>query len=95
MSTIIRAYCDWITRFVRFHHLSSREALLVEAERKVEDFLPHLAAQGKVAASTQKQTLNGLSTVFGIRDMTRIHREDCWPPFDGESYLLEVCQESV
>ena len=41
-----RAYCDWISRFVRFHHMRDREALFVEAERKVEDFLSHLAVQG-------------------------------------------------
>lgn len=61
-----RAYCNWITRFAPFHHLRSREVLLVETERKkVEDFLIHLAVQGKVAASAQKQAFNGLSTVFG------------------------------
>ncbi len=59
-----RAYCDWITRFVCFHHLRSREALLVEPERKVEDFLTYLAVQGKVAASTQNQAFNGLPAVF-------------------------------
>ena len=45
-----RADCDWIARFVRFHHRRAREALLVEAERKVETFLSHLAVQGKVVA---------------------------------------------
>lgn len=59
-----RAYCDWIARFVRFHHLRSREALLVEAERKVEDFLTHLVVQGKVAASTQNQAFNALVFLY-------------------------------
>jgi len=59
-----RAYCDWIARFVRFHHMRSREALLVESERKVEDFLSHLAIQGKVAASTQNQAFNALVFLY-------------------------------
>ncbi len=59
-----RAYCDWIARFVRFHHMRAREALFVEAERKVEDFLSHLAVQGKVAASTQNQAFNALVFLY-------------------------------
>ena len=59
-----RAYCDWIAHFVRFHHMQSREALLVESERKVEDFLSHLAIQGKVAASTQNQAFNALVFLY-------------------------------
>lgn len=59
-----RAYCDWIARFVRFHHLQAREALLVEAEKKVEDFLTHLAVQGNVAAATQKQAFNALVFLY-------------------------------
>ncbi|MDC9724978.1 MAG: hypothetical protein PSN44_03535, partial [Gammaproteobacteria bacterium] len=38
-----RAYCDWITRFVQFHHLQARETLLIEPKKKVEEFLTHLA----------------------------------------------------
>jgi len=40
-----RAYCDWISQFVYFHHLQERENLLIEAEKKVEDFSIHLAVQ--------------------------------------------------
>jgi len=59
-----RAYCDWISRFVRFHHLQERENLLIEAEKKVEDFLTHLAVQGNVAASTQNQAFNALVFLY-------------------------------
>jgi hypothetical protein len=48
-----RAYYEWITRFVRFLHLRAQEALFVEAEKKVEDFLTHLAVQGDVAADSE------------------------------------------
>jgi integron integrase len=59
-----RAYCDWIARFVRFHHLQERATLLVEAEKKVEAFLTHLAVQGNVAASTQNQAFNALIFLY-------------------------------
>ena len=59
-----RTYCDWIAPFVRFHHMRAREALLVDAERKVEDFLSHLAVQGYVAASTQNQAFNALVFLY-------------------------------
>ena len=59
-----RAYCDWITRYIRFHHLQERAALLVEPEKKVEDFLTHLAVQANVAASTQNQAFNALVFLY-------------------------------
>lgn len=59
-----RAYCDWIARFVRFYRMQSREALFVEPERKVEDFLSHLARQKNVAASTQNQAFNALIFLY-------------------------------
>ncbi len=59
-----RAYCDWILRFVHFHHLQEREALLIESEKKVEDFLTHLAVQADVAASTQNQAFNALVFLY-------------------------------
>jgi integron integrase len=59
-----RAYCDWIIRFVSFHHLQAREALFIEPEKKVEQFLTHLAVQANVAASTQNQALNALVFLY-------------------------------
>ena len=59
-----KAYCDWVLRFVRFHHLQEREALLIEPEKKVEDFLTHLAVQANVAASTQNQAFNALVFLY-------------------------------
>jgi integron integrase len=44
--------------------MRAREALFVEAERKVEDFLSHLAVQGNVAASTQNQAFNALVFLY-------------------------------
>ncbi len=59
-----RAYCDWVSRFVCFHQLESRDALCVDAESKVEAFLTHLAVQESVAASTQNQAFNALVFLF-------------------------------
>ena len=59
-----RAYCDWVARFIKFHSLQEKEALLVESEKKVEDFLTYLAVQGNVAASTQNQAFNALIFLY-------------------------------
>jgi hypothetical protein len=49
-----RTYCDWVRRYVGFHQMTSREAML-PAEAKMEAFLSDLAVRGKVAVSTQNQ----------------------------------------
>jgi hypothetical protein len=58
-----RTYCDWVRRYVQFHHLKSREAML-PAEPKMEAFLSDLAAKGNVAVSTQNQAFNALLFVY-------------------------------
>jgi len=58
-----RSYCDWVRRYVRFHQMKSREAML-PAEPKMEAFLSHLAVQGNVAVSTQHQAFNALLFVY-------------------------------
>ncbi len=69
-----QAYCDWVKRFIYFHHIRARETLTVEAKQKVEDFLSHLATHGNVAASTQNQALNAL---------VYLYREVLKQPFEG------------
>ena len=58
-----RTYCDWVRRYVRFHQMTSREAML-PAEPKMEAFLSHLAVEGNVAVSTQNQAFNALLFVY-------------------------------
>lgn len=58
-----KSYCDWIRRYIAFHGMKSREDL-AEGERKVEDFLTHLAVVDKVAASTQNQAFNALLFLY-------------------------------
>jgi hypothetical protein len=47
-----RSYCDWIERFIRFHHLRHPKDMGAE---EIAEFLTHLARIGNVAASTQNQ----------------------------------------
>ena len=58
-----RSYVEWIVRFVRFHHMHSREELF-PAEAKIEAFLTDLAVHGTVAPSTQNQAMNALVFLY-------------------------------
>ena len=59
-----RRYCDWIKRFILFHKIKSREALLAAGTVEIESFLTSLALEGNVAASTQNQALNALIFLY-------------------------------
>lgn len=56
-----RAYVRWIIRYVRFHDTTHPRELGVD---DVRAFLDHLAADRKVAASTQNQALNALVFLY-------------------------------
>ena len=58
-----RSYLVWIKRYIRFHHMRSREDL-EGGTLKVEAFLTHLALKRKVAPSTQNQALNALVFLY-------------------------------
>ena len=60
-----RCYCDWIKRYIHFHHLKSRDELLNGPETKLELFLSDLAVNGQVAAATQNQAFNALLFLYG------------------------------
>ena len=59
-----QCYCDWIRRYIRFHGLKEREALLSEPEAKMETFLSDLAVNGQVSASTQNQAFNAILFLY-------------------------------
>ncbi len=59
-------YCDWVSRFIKFHQLKNRESLLKFSEQKVEKYLTYLAVKQKVAPSTQNQALNALVFFMGL-----------------------------
>ncbi len=56
-----QAYCDWIKRYILFHHKSHPRDM---GAPEVEAFLNHLATEGHVAASTQNQALAALLFLY-------------------------------
>jgi integron integrase len=56
-----QAYLDWIKRFILFHHERHPKDM---GAAEVEQFLSHLAVEGKVAASTQNQALSALLFLY-------------------------------
>jgi len=58
------AYCEWVTKYIHFHKMLTRETLFIEPEKKVEDYLTYLAVQANVAASTQNQAFNALVFLY-------------------------------
>lgn len=56
-----KAYVRWITCFVRFHDTAHPRHL---DEDDIRAFLPHLASDRNVAASTQNQALNALVFLY-------------------------------
>ena len=58
-----RSYVDWVKRYIAFHQMKSREDL-AEGERKIEEFLTHLAVDENVASATQNQAMNALVFLY-------------------------------
>jgi hypothetical protein len=54
-----QTYCQWILRYIYYFGGKTHPNLLGAPD--VEKFLSHLATEGKVAASTQKQALTRIS----------------------------------
>jgi hypothetical protein len=52
-----RSHIYWVKRFISFHHMNPPREM---GSTEVEAFLTHLAAQKKVAPSTQNQALSAL-----------------------------------
>ena len=48
-----QTYCDWIVRFIKFHGSQTHPAQM--GKEQIDAFLSHLATQGQVSASTQRQ----------------------------------------
>ena len=59
-----RTYCDWIRRFILFHKMQDRAELFIESEKKIEEYLTHLAIEGNVAPATQNQAMNALIFLY-------------------------------
>ena len=59
-----RCYCECIKQFVKFHRMSHRSELSIDAEQKIEGFLTYLATTREVASSTQNQAMNALIFLY-------------------------------
>ncbi len=57
-----QTYCDWILRYLRFHHCRKHPQDMGKSE--IESFLSHLASNRKVSASTQQQALNAIVFLY-------------------------------
>lgn len=63
-----QTYCQWILRYI-YHYGGKTHPNLLGA-KEVERFLSHLAVEGKVSASTQRQALNALVFLYrNVLDM--------------------------
>lgn len=58
-----RSYCSWVTRYILFHKMRSRDDLK-DGEAKIETFLTHLAMDLHVSSSTQNQAMNALVFLY-------------------------------
>ena len=57
-----QTYCDWIVRFIKFHGSQTHPAQM--GKEQIDAFLSHLATQGQVSASTQRQALNAIIFLY-------------------------------
>ncbi|MCU7907149.1 MAG: integron integrase [Candidatus Thiodiazotropha sp. (ex Epidulcina cf. delphinae)] len=57
-----QSYCQWILRYIHFHGGKTHPKQL--DSQQVERFLSHLATEGKVSASTQRQALNAIVFLY-------------------------------
>jgi integron integrase len=67
-----QTYCQWIICYI--HYFSGKTHTRLLGAKNVEAFLSHLATEGKVSASTQRQALNAL--IFLYRNVLDIHLKD-------------------
>lgn len=57
-----QTYCYWIVRYIRFFQAKRHPRDMGKTE--IEAFLSHLAVEGKVSASTQRQALNAIVFLY-------------------------------
>lgn len=56
-----QAYCDWIRKFILFHHKRHPREM---AEPEITEFLTYLAIERNVASATQNQALSALLFLY-------------------------------
>ncbi|MDZ7580019.1 MAG: integron integrase [Deltaproteobacteria bacterium] len=78
-----QTYCDWIIRFIKFHGAKIHPAHMGKGH--IEAFLSHLATEGKVSASTQRQALNAI--IFLYRRVLDQPLEEQIEPVKAKRYV--------
>jgi site-specific recombinase XerD len=69
-----RTYCDWITRFGRFHRMRHPAEI---SEPEMAEFLTHLARAGNISSSTQNKALSALLFLYKeVLKQNEIRRSD-------------------
>lgn len=74
-----QTYCQWILRYIRYFGGKTHPKLL--GAKNIEEFLSHLANEGKVTASTQRQALNAI--IFLYKQVLDIDLQDKITPARG------------
>lgn len=79
-----RTYIKWIKQFVLFHKMTSRDDL-AGGEKKIEQFLTHLAVHANIAPATQNQAMNAL--VFLYRKVLKLN-------LNGEIHAVRAAKKT-
>jgi len=78
-----QTYCDWIVRYIKFHGSQIHPTQMGKVH--IDAFLSHLATQGQVSASTQKQALNAI--IFLYRHVLNQPIEDQLEPVKARRHV--------
>ncbi len=57
-------YCSWMRQYILYHKMQTKDALFVQPELMIENFLTYLAVERKVSPSTQAQAMNALVLLY-------------------------------
>lgn len=77
-----QTYCQWILRYIQYFGGKTHPKLL--GAKEIEAFLSHLATEGKVTVSTQRQALNAL--IFLYKQVLDLQVEDKIAPARGKRH---------
>ena len=77
-----QTYCQWILRYIKYFGGKTHPKVL--GAKEIETFLSHLATEGKVTVSTQRQALNAL--IFLYKQVLDLQVEDKITPARGKRH---------
>ena len=77
-----KSYCDWILRYIKFFKCKKHPKFM--GKKEIEEYLTHLAIQGNVSPSTQRQAFNAI--MFLYRDVLDIPMVDKIKPVRAKKH---------